>query len=579
MRLPVLRAEDERLEVRRHRLVGRVDERLRDDAFADETVAPDLPRGGMRLDALVQQRLRVRRLIAFVVPVPAISHEVDQEIAAELRAVGHRNPHGGHARLRVVGVDMEDRHLETLRQVARESRGPRVGGIGGEADLVVHDDVQRAAHIVAGQVGEVERLGHHTLTRERGVAVNADRDHRLHVAHGGRVGLALVCARVPLQHRIHDLEVARVRHERQMHHVAMPRDPGTIEAQVIFHIAGGRAGQVTVLALELGEDVVERLAEHVAEHIDAAAVRHGYGHVPCPGPHRFLDGGVEHGHERVRPFDGKALEAHEGAPEEPLEPVDFSEAGEERLLLVAAQRARELFGGEHLAEPLTLLFGAAMHELHGEVARIPVLQALGHVEAGAQVGKAQRLATHMREVGFGDAVVLGRQFTRAGRRCAERVELHGEIAVAPDGVQVTGNADDFLGEELVGGKVGRSGDDGLRGGGGTCCRRTCGFDGLGGLGLVRLRRDRATGELFGEEEELAPRIADGGGVPSIRLVDLRGVPVVEDAESGFGHGGKVTVYSPARPRSGVTACHTTADGSSSRIRPDRELIPSRARVR
>ena len=47
------------------------------------------------------------------------------------------------------------------------------------------------------------------------------------------------------------------------------------------------------------------------------------------------------------------------------------------------------FGGEHLAEPLTFLLGPAMHELHGEVPRVPVFQALGDFTAGVQVRETE----------------------------------------------------------------------------------------------------------------------------------------------------------------------------------------------
>ena len=46
-------------------------------------------------------------------------------------------PHRLHARLGVVGVDVHDRDLEALREIARVVRRARVDRIGREADLVV----------------------------------------------------------------------------------------------------------------------------------------------------------------------------------------------------------------------------------------------------------------------------------------------------------------------------------------------------------------------------------------------------------------------------------------------------------
>ena len=52
-------------------------------------------------------------------------------------------------RLGIVGVDVDDRDVEALREVARVARRAALGGIGREADLVVRDQVQRAAGRVA----------------------------------------------------------------------------------------------------------------------------------------------------------------------------------------------------------------------------------------------------------------------------------------------------------------------------------------------------------------------------------------------------------------------------------------------
>src|SRR2546429_4288503 len=46
----------------------------------------------------------------------------------------------------------------------------------GEADEVVHDDVDRAAHGVSPQVGEIERFRPDALAGESGVAMHHDGD-------------------------------------------------------------------------------------------------------------------------------------------------------------------------------------------------------------------------------------------------------------------------------------------------------------------------------------------------------------------------------------------------------------------
>ncbi len=81
-----------------------------------------------------------------------------------------------------------------------------------------------AAHAVSGQQRHVERLGDHAFARERRVAVHDDRQHRRLVARVGRRARdALARARDALSDRIHQLEMARVRHELHVHHAAARR--------------------------------------------------------------------------------------------------------------------------------------------------------------------------------------------------------------------------------------------------------------------------------------------------------------------------------------------------------------------
>ena len=86
-----------------------------------------------------------------------------------------REPHHAHRGLGVVAVHVEDRRLHHLGDVGGvDARAPELGR-GGEPELVVHDDVDGAADLVARDLGEVERLGDHALARERGVAVHEHR--------------------------------------------------------------------------------------------------------------------------------------------------------------------------------------------------------------------------------------------------------------------------------------------------------------------------------------------------------------------------------------------------------------------
>ena len=102
-------------------------------------------------DRLGHERLRVRRLVLLVVAEAAVADEVDDDVVPEALAERHREPRGRDGGLGIVGVHVDDRRVEALREVARVARRAALRGVGREADLVVRDQVQRAAGRVAGQ--------------------------------------------------------------------------------------------------------------------------------------------------------------------------------------------------------------------------------------------------------------------------------------------------------------------------------------------------------------------------------------------------------------------------------------------
>ena len=135
----------------------------------------------MVADLLVHHRLGQARVVRLVVAAPPVAHEVDEDVAAEASAVPRGEPRGLHGRLRIVRVRVEHRRVEHVGRVGRVPGEQEVARLGGEADLVVGDDVDRAARRIALQRLEVERLRDHTLGRERGVPVNQDRKRRARV--------------------------------------------------------------------------------------------------------------------------------------------------------------------------------------------------------------------------------------------------------------------------------------------------------------------------------------------------------------------------------------------------------------
>ncbi len=145
------------------------------DSFGHEPLGELCPDGRVMRNRLRHQRLRVRRLVLLVVAEAAVADEVDDDVVAEALPEGKCETHGRDGGLRVVGVHVDDRRIEPLGEVARVAGGAAFVGVGREADLVVGDQMQRAAGRVAGKPLEVERFRDDALPRKRGVTVDQDR--------------------------------------------------------------------------------------------------------------------------------------------------------------------------------------------------------------------------------------------------------------------------------------------------------------------------------------------------------------------------------------------------------------------
>ena len=92
--------------------------------------------------------------------------------------------------------------------------------------------------------------------------------------------LILLGAHLAEHHRIDDLEMRRIGGERQMHLVAVELAVRR-GAEVILHVAGAfDLVRRRRAALELVEDRAVRLAHHLREHVEAAAMRHADARFP-----------------------------------------------------------------------------------------------------------------------------------------------------------------------------------------------------------------------------------------------------------------------------------------------------------
>ncbi len=210
-RAPVVRDHRLRL-VRRHR------------ALFDQTFGVQRARAGMLVDVAIHERLGDQRLVLFVVPQLAETHHVNHHVLAEMHAEVERKLGDTQHRLRVVPIHMEDRRIDHLRHIGAIQRGAGVARVRrGETDLVVDDDVHRAAGTEAARLRQVERLLIHALAGKGGIAVQQHRQHLLAL-----MILAPMLARAhrTFHHRIDDLQMRRIEGQRDVHGPARRADVG-----------------------------------------------------------------------------------------------------------------------------------------------------------------------------------------------------------------------------------------------------------------------------------------------------------------------------------------------------------------
>ena len=451
---------------------------LAEHAFRDELGGVEPADRRLRCDLRDHQRLRVRRLVLLVVPEAAVADEIDDDVVAELLPVGEREAHRRDRRFGVVRVHVDDRDVEALGEVARVARGAALVRVRGEADLVVRDQVERAAGRVAVEARQVERLRDDALTGERRVAVDQDRQRDRGVVDAGAArAVGLLGARPALDDRVDRLEMARVRRERDRHLArrGLAR-PG--RGEVVLDVAGSalvvdddRIDRP--LALELAQDRLVRAADRVHEHVQPAAVCHPDHDLVGARVGGELDRLVEHRHHRVEALERELLLAEEGAAQVLLEPLGASERPEQANALLGCERLAVAARLDRLPQPHALGVIGEMLDLVGHRAAVD----------GAEVRQrlSQRLARHMhaQERGGNALLQLGRQRRDqarlverrvAERLGAERIEARSEVPVHPMGLDECHRRCDTAEQGLV--------DDGrsrrLRGGRSWCRRGSCG---------------------------------------------------------------------------------------------------------
>ena len=389
-----------RLDARRRRVRPGLVERLlqlrlevveRVLGFLDADVAPlhqrlgvELAHRSLRLDALVHDRLRVARVVALVVTETAVADHVDHDVFAEALAVLERQPGDADARLGIVAVHVQDRRLHHLGNVGRVLRGTGRLGRRGETQLVVDDEMDRAADAVALDHPELQCLGDDALPGEGGVAVHEQRQDR---ERSRIVDQILLGPRHAHHNRVDGLEMTRVGRELDLDLLPGAGHELAGLTEVVLHIARALGRLGVDRALELLEDLVVALADDVGEHIEPTAVRHAHDHTVEVRVRGLLDDGVECGDGGFGTLHAETLLTDVLRREKSLECLCCVEPVEDVPLIFRRQLVVHPF--DLLLDPVLLVELLDVHVLDTDRAAIRITQQAQDVAELHPLGSGQ----------------------------------------------------------------------------------------------------------------------------------------------------------------------------------------------
>ena len=249
---------------------------MADDALRDELLLVDVAECRAIGDFLGDRWLGECRLVGLVVALATVTIHVDDDVALELLAElesKYRCPVKFH---RLLPVHMENRRFDHLRHIRRIGGRTRVGRNGGETDLVIDNQVDRATGAIPFELRKIEHFRDRSLTGECGIAVHQNRQHLLAVNLTAAFAQhALAGAGFTFHNGVDGFQVARIGRQTDAD-LAIVEFTDAFVAEVVFHVAIASDEVGLIVGRELVEDRGERLSDKVGEDVHPPAVRHAH---------------------------------------------------------------------------------------------------------------------------------------------------------------------------------------------------------------------------------------------------------------------------------------------------------------
>mmetsp|Transcript_20594 Transcript_20594/g.40459 ORF Transcript_20594/g.40459 Transcript_20594/m.40459 type:complete len:537 (+) Transcript_20594:1324-2934(+) len=345
------------------------------------------------LDDLVHVRLSEEGLIHLVVAVAAVANHVDDNIRVVLVTVVSGDLEDVRNGLGVVSVHVEDRTVESTTEVSAVASGAALTRISGETDLVVNNDVNAATSLVVRESAHVHGLVYDTLATESGITVDKHR-------HGAVALLVVVVvllgAGLTDDDRVNSLKVGRVGSERKLDLATVGVLALVSHTQVVLDITTDSVVITTetlehglvlnTKTLELEEDLVEILANHVGDDVKAATVRHTDNDILNSVEGSLVDEGLETRDEGLSTLETEAFSSVPLGGQEGLPHDGEGQTLEDLKTLLLGEA---ILDGVRLLEALTdevALF--AVHDVHVLETDIATVGLLERAEDLAELSRA-----------------------------------------------------------------------------------------------------------------------------------------------------------------------------------------------
>ena len=307
----------------------------------------------------------------------AEADDVYDHVLLELHAVVQRQLHAQCHSFWIVTVDVQHRRLHHLHDVRAVGGRTLVAGVrGGETNLVVDDDVYRAASAVTTGLHQRQGFLVHALASKSRVTVH---QHRQHLLAFGVVAAIHARAHRAFDHRVHDFQVGRVERQRQVHRAACC---GYVraEALVVLHVTSGQVFRGSVI--ELSKQVLGHLAQGIHQHVQTTTVGHA--------DHDFLDtllaasvDQLVHRHdEGLTTFQREALLTHILGVQVALQAFSSGQAIENAFFLFSVQYRLGANGLQALLPPALLRLVGGIHEFSTDGAAVSLAQRIDQLAQG-----------------------------------------------------------------------------------------------------------------------------------------------------------------------------------------------------